>query len=810
MMFCFLLSQNGFGQDKILFGGFTSGFAETGGNGTKMKISIGLPVDTTVNAGTFRAGFLAYTINVAPPTVPGSFSVTALDTSRMNLQWQPSAGDTAGLKYIVWQSLSRTGSFSHVDSANVSTEGLIESNLSPKTVYFYFMTAKNQWGSSFATDTLRDSTRGRPDKVAGLSGSPVTGRATQISLLWSPSAWNPTQYNIFRSTSSSNGFSFLDSSSSVTYIDSLNLAANTSYYYFVAAKNQFGYSDTSAHKKVMTNDFSIAFTGGQAPSTAVENTAVPVSISLGVTLGTGDGAEVFYKRGGESSYAFTPLTLSGNSYTGNIPLSVVGNRGVSYFVKVMIGASTKFAPSDTSSPSTILVTFPSGFSNPTYSIAGFDQSAYRMISVPLDLDDGSPSGVMADFGTADKALWRLFEYPGGMDAPYIEQDDPNFHDFDAGNGYWLITRNRHTLKATSGKTIATNGAFSVQLLPGYNIIGNPFNFPVAVTSIDLQAGQQLHSYDGSDFPVVSVIVPWEGYGIFNSGTSVQTLHIKPIGSASSKILAKVGKSADYGNFEQNEWQMRIKSSSGIVSDNYNFIGAMNLASDGFGEYDAFESPRQPGGQFLKLYFPHVDWGEQSAQFGYDFRAVNAQGYTWDFEVNTSSKAELVTIELSDFESVPQNFDIMLYDKDLKISKNVRKNNELYFASGKGKEITRHFRIVVGTSEYVSRNDLGIAAVPETFDISQNFPNPFNPTTTFKFSLPVRAQVDIRIYNMLGQEVKKMMSKELSAGYHLAFWDAKNNTGQQVSSGVYIYRIYARGLDGTGRGFVRAKKMMLIK
>lgn len=86
---------------------------------------------------------------------------------------------------------------------------------------------------------------------------------------------------------------------------------------------------------------------------------------------------------------------------------------------------------------------------------------------------------------------------------------------------------------------------------------------------------------------------------------------------------------------------------------------------------------------------------------------------------------------------------------------------------------------------------------------QNYPNPFNPTTTIKFALKQDAMVNLKIYNILGQEVATLVNGHLTAGLKTINFNAAN-----LASGVYIYRLEVVGQDG-GK-FVNTKKMMLLK
>jgi flagellar hook assembly protein FlgD len=94
-------------------------------------------------------------------------------------------------------------------------------------------------------------------------------------------------------------------------------------------------------------------------------------------------------------------------------------------------------------------------------------------------------------------------------------------------------------------------------------------------------------------------------------------------------------------------------------------------------------------------------------------------------------------------------------------------------------------------------------VPREFRLYQNYPNPFNPTTELRFDLPEAVQVQLKIFNLLGQEVATLVNEARPAGAYRLTWDSKSANGIEVTSGVYIYQIKA------GK-FVDSKKMMLIR
>ena len=81
-------------------------------------------------------------------------------------------------------------------------------------------------------------------------------------------------------------------------------------------------------------------------------------------------------------------------------------------------------------------------------------------------------------------------------------------------------------------------------------------------------------------------------------------------------------------------------------------------------------------------------------------------------------------------------------------------------------------------------------IPDKFQLYQNWPNPFNPSTTIKYSLPEKSEVKLEIFNIIGQRIKTLVSGNQGPGSYQIQWDGKNEFGQTAASGIYIYRLQA--------------------
>lgn len=93
--------------------------------------------------------------------------------------------------------------------------------------------------------------------------------------------------------------------------------------------------------------------------------------------------------------------------------------------------------------------------------------------------------------------------------------------------------------------------------------------------------------------------------------------------------------------------------------------------------------------------------------------------------------------------------------------------------------------------------------PVKFWLSQNFPNPFNPSTTIHYRLAQREKVTLEIFNLLGERVKVPLDEDQSAGEHTISWDGKDRKGKVLPSGIYLYRL-------TTKDYSETKKMLLLK
>ncbi|MBA4311791.1 MAG: hypothetical protein C0417_04080 [Chlorobiaceae bacterium] len=125
-------------------------------------------------------------------------------------------------------------------------------------------------------------------------------------------------------------------------------------------------------------------------------------------------------------------------------------------------------------------------------------------------------------------------------------------------------------------------------------------------------------------------------------------------------------------------------------------------------------------------------------------------------------------------------------------------NNLFIISTAGSDVKEYS---IETTTDVKDNQ---SRAPQKFSLERNYPNPFNPSTKISFSLPSKEIVTLKVYDVLGKEVATISSGEFNSGIHTVEWSGKDNSGTEVSSGIYFYHLQA------GNKFSQTNKMVFLR
>jgi hypothetical protein len=517
-------------------------------------------------------------------------------------------------------------------------------------------------------------------------------------------------------------------------------------------------------------------------------------------------ANLFYRIAGENG--FTPISMMADPantarFKATIPGSAVTSRGVEYFITAADHdsiSSKSRAPISGIASIRVRVSSQEGLVKPTPQPAGNAQTAYRIVSVPIDLVNPDALAIFTNnLGPYDRKKWRVLEWRGGE--PPQTAEPPNISiAMLPGKAVWLITKNGGTIDTGPGVSVTTAKPYAIPLQRDWNLIANPFNFPIPIENLRLNRQDlvdpdslDLLSFSGEwDTSPVLEILPFEGYAL--EVEKSDTLYIDPIIYPPASELSKPGNTTNV------VWSIRILAQ---VQQARDLLTTAGVSPDASREWDRLDRPEPPGvGEYVSVYFPHPEWGRLGKRFRTDYRPAPQDVEEWDFAIATNINDE-VKLTFDGVESVPPEYDIWMVDKALKLSRNLRHSNS-YSVAGRGPNQPKSLTLVVSKRGKIEEKYAEYQTAPINFELSPNFPNPFNPATTIRYALPKAASVTLQVYNLLGELVATLVDNEQKdAGYHAAVWNGRNANGNAVANGVYFYRMRAGS-------FVQTRKMVLVE
>ena len=552
--------------------------------------------------------------------------------------------------------------------------------------------------------------------------------------------------------------------------------------------------------EVFTNNNSEAFVdlylGGGFDPPEIVNISPPTDahegedavINVGIASEAGIANTTFeYMIGGSTSLRTIDLggDEMGGDWAGTIPGSDVTNKGLMGTI-VVEDWEGQFVESEH-------VFIEVGFDQ--ISIGSTSGETYRMISAPGNFDN--KNSIMVDLVTrleeedrsTDATEFRTFRWNG---SDYTETGEARMN---PGEAYWIITLDSWGLQGGAGESTDLENPVSISLQSGWNQVGSPYNFTPNLYKADEGAVEKsFYRYTGSGYSTTTTMSPGDGYWVYaNSSTSLK------VGFDSGVVLAR-----ESGG-DQFEWKGNIIARVNGVDDSENIFGVMADASETWDTADRHEPPVI--GNYISVAFDNTHWSERGGFYSRDVHSAQADGHEWPFVVKTNEEG-VVSLDFEWTESLPSDWDIALIDRALGKVTDLRAEPAYDFACVCDEE-GRDFVIMTGSTDFTRGAMNAYDLVPAEYQLSQNFPNPFNAVTTLRFSLPEESFVSVAVYDILGQEIATLANRQAyGAGNHALIWDGRNNAGRMMSTGVYLYRMEA--FSGGKAIFQDARKLIMLK
>ena len=506
-------------------------------------------------------------------------------------------------------------------------------------------------------------------------------------------------------------------------------------------------------------------------------------------------AWLFYRRAGEAVYDSSEMIPDGDIYEGVVPSKFVTSRGLEYYIVASDGPHRSLYPSaGPEGPRALRIHVPNEETvGELVSGVGSEETGYRMFSVPFELDDPDPVSVLEDdLDPAGMGFWKASRYNPGEN---VYEDHPSFGEIEPGKAYWLLSKDEtDPLDVGSGYSIATDRAYRIVLHPGWNQIGLPFNFWINWDDIVRESGdppvEAPWRYEGGLLHDVRILNPWEGYWVKNMVDEPILLKIPP------RQTQRVELESAERRWNEGEWGVRISAHCGDARDEDNLIGVLRDASEEWDPNDVSEPP--PVGHFVSLYLPHEDWLLHSGEYAMDLRPADEMIHTWRLAIRSSAEAEEIVLGFDILGEVPEEIELRLVDMTSGEAVELMDQRIYRFELEPG-EIRRELMILSGPPGYVETAEQESRESPRRYFLSQNFPNPFNGTTTITYAVPIRedgaeAFIHLGVYNMLGQEIRCLVDEVVSPGFYSVDWDGTDLHGKFAGAGIYFYKLVAEDFE----------------
>ncbi|MBN2088743.1 choice-of-anchor D domain-containing protein, partial [candidate division KSB1 bacterium] len=439
---------------------------------------------------------------------------------------------------------------------------------------------------------------------------------------------------------------------------------------------------------------------------------------------------------------------------------------------------------------------------------------YQMFSVPYDLGNKTVAAVLGDdLGIYDPFNWRVLRWrsTSNTSGRYLEYEEPGWSDseenFNRGNAFWTIAFDPPKFyDADSGYSAENASPYQIKLQPGWNQIGCPFPFPVSWDSVTNRAYVSplyFYNHEQRGYEIDhKTLVPWQGYFVNNSLAYQLTIEIPAREAVTA--LQKVSFSEQFAlENEKSQLIFNLAAKCGAYHDRDNLAAVTENAANGWDTADAHEAP--PIGNYISVWFDNTSWKEKPGAYTIDVRKSGQRGYVWNIicEASITGFEEKIEFNFENVRCPETEQELFLFDLVDEVAINLKEKTYYAFKLNSEKTVKRSFKLVMGDEAFIRENGDGIPLEELTFDLSPNYPNPFNPMTSIQFSVPKKTRTHLAVYNILGQEVIVLVDEVLKPARHHVIWNGKDAQGLPVSSGIYLLKLKSDEQ-------VKTHKMTLIK
>lgn len=517
---------------------------------------------------------------------------------------------------------------------------------------------------------------------------------------------------------------------------------------------------------------------------------------------------VRYRNAGELQFGERAMTFAGGEFVTDIASEELRSSGFAYMISANDSAGNR-AFSTRAVHTAVIKAEQIAAPNATRG------EYYQLVSPPYFIKpDSTLAWLQDDLGVYDETAWRLYSYHPGRGN--VEFGREGFWNFTPGRALWLITSEPKNFEVNAAHSISTAQDFVLELQPGWNLIATPFDFPTDWSAVQKPAlvEPQLWAFDGKQYVRNdNVMQPWQGYFVRNLNATPEKIFIPPrVAQASlpaadllSPSLFITKRANEHAANDPSHWRMQLRVTNGAFADHENWLGVSASAKEEWDELEWSEPPLAPG-NFVTLRFNQTSWQRFNGAFATDIRPPSANAQSWRFEIFTASEGQRVELVLARRGFIAPEKLFVLVDEENRLAREItfdERTNLSNTISWRSTKTPQRFALHGGTQAQLDEQNVTALLAPKQFDLAPAYPNPASAQvgqeamSAFRFSLPQASAVELRIYDLLGRQVRALALKQFYAqGHHEIIWDGKDDRGHAVAAGVYLYRMLAPSFQAT--------------
>ena len=543
------------------------------------------------------------------------------------------------------------------------------------------------------------------------------------------------------------------------------------------------------------------------------DTGINIEVAASVDV---DSGRVYFRKGGKVSYSSLSMSAHDDTaLTQTIPASVFDLAGAEWYVRVYSQGTWVEEPDvSVELPSRIPVAFSDARSN---ALTGGE---YSMISVPLETSGATPSSVFGDdFGGNDPKVWRLGRWIEEDDAYREHPEDNLLAPIDAGNGFWLITRDDTTFGVAGTTLFPEDGDTTYAItIPGggsgswWSQIGHPFAYTVdwssclvrdgsgVVHEMDTQPGAGLLEdaaytslYENGSFQYEEAagLEAWHGYFVNNiSGGDLELLIPARESTTGKNVAGQLAAGTSPG-----EWTLAIEAHGEKFRSGKVFIGTRDGASHGWDRFDRYLPP-SPMNAGNSIAVHNNGKMPISDDLRADMRPISPDVLTWDITVDLEGSAELYLAVENEIE-LPEGITAYFVDDRAGAILPVGLDFE-YRIVPYPAEKSRTVKLVAGPTAVLSSDGYKVTTPVTFFNLGLPYPNPARNGTMIRYAIPEEGSAQLRVFGVQGRLVREVFHGVRAAGDHVEIWDGRDRRGREVGTGLYFFRLEYKGQTCTAR------------